>query len=202
MNKDYSVMKAIIEADYTRRVKTFRALPMEGKNVIIGDSLIAYFNLNHYNLNHWVNMGIAGDTTVGVRKRLDAVIRLEPPKVILSIGSNNLVLTDLSVEESVKEIIFLYQELSRHATVYVLSITPVNETIKKANHLYIADRSNQEIQMMNRKLSEVLKDRLIDVSTPLLDESGLLCEELTTDGIHLNHEGYLILIKTLENILF
>lgn len=194
-------MKKIIEADYMRKVKTFRALPIEGKHVIIGDSLIAYLNLNRYNLNHFVNMGIAGDTTIGVKKRLDAVERLQPQKVILSIGSNNFVLTDLTIEESVQEIIGIYQALSKFSKTYVLSITPVNGIIEKANHNYIAFRSNEDINLMNKKLSEILKNDFIDVASPLTDSSGLLCEDLTTDGIHLNHEGYLQLIKTLKHVL-
>lgn len=201
MDKDYSEMKRIIEADYTRRVKTFRALPFEDKNIIIGDSLIAYLNLNHYQLTHWVNMGIAGDTTVGVSKRLDAVKRLRPKKVILSIGSNNLVLTDMSIAETVDHIMDIYEDLSQDSSIYVLSITPVNEKVKQAKQIYIAGRSNLDIKAINQELSNRLKDRFIDIAKPLTDDQGLLREDLTTDGIHLNHEGYLIMLKKLQTIL-
>lgn len=202
MEKDQSVMKKIIEEDYMRRVKTFRALPIEDKNVILGDSLVAYLNHRLYHLNDWVNMGIAGDTTVGVLNRLDAVIRLKPRKVILSIGSNNLVLTDLTIDESIDQILEIVSTLQEFSDVYVLSITPVNSKTKLAKELYIAGRTNDDVNQMNQKLKLKLKNHYIDIASALKDQDGLLREELTTDGIHLNHEGYIIMIEKLSTILF
>ena len=140
MSNDQTLMKAIIKADYTRRVKTFRALPIEGKDIMIGDSMIAYLNLNHVGFSDWINMGIAGDTTDGVLDRLDAVIRQRPSKVVLSIGSNDLVLTSYTTDEIINNIKRISDILSSYAAVYLLTLTPVNERDPKAVHAYIAGR--------------------------------------------------------------
>ena len=55
---------------------------------------------------------------------------------------------------------------------------------------------------MNQKLAYKLKNQYIDIARAMKDHEGLLREELTTDGIHLNHEGYQIMIDMLSTILF
>jgi len=55
--------------------------------------------------------------------------------------------------------------------------------------------------MLNQRLKEIFTDHVIDVHTPLLDEQGLLNERLSKDGIHLNHEGYHLFLKSIKNRL-
>jgi len=201
MSNDQTLMKAIIKADYTRRVKTFRALPIEGKDIMIGDSMIAYLNLNHVGFSDWINMGIAGDTTEGVLDRLDAVMRQQPKRVILSIGSNDLVLTDFTLDEIIEHIKKIVEILSAHSTVYLLTLTPVNERDPKAIQAYIAGRKNQDIFTINQKLISIFSTQVIDTCTPLLNHENRLHLDYSKDGIHLNEEGYKNFIKTIKNAL-
>ena len=201
MSNDQTLMKAIIKADYTRRVKTFRALPIEGKDIMIGDSMIAYLNLNHVGFSDWINMGIAGDTTDGVLDRLDAVIRQRPSKVVLSIGTNDLVLTSYTTDEIINNIKRISDILSSYAAVYLLTLTPVNERDPKAVHAYIAGRKNKDIFEINEKLKDHFSRQLIDTCTPLLNQENRLDLAYSKDGIHLNEEGYKVFIKTIQNAL-
>lgn len=197
-----TIMKAIIRADYERKVKAFRSLPIEARNIIVGDSMIAYLNINHYGLNDWINMGIAGDTTIGLIERLDAVIRQKPKRVIISIGSNDLVLSQLTHDEIIENIKQIVTMLSKESEVFILTLTPINDTIKTANHTYIAGRKNEDISIINRSLINLFKDHMMDVTTSLMDHHQKLDQTYTKDGIHLNHEGYLkfteIIIKRLK----
>ncbi len=201
MSIDLNLMKALIKADYTRRVKTFRALPIEGKDVIIGDSMIAYLNFSQYGLDDFINMGIAGDTTLGVLDRLDAVIRQKPKRIILSIGSNDLVLTAHKPMDILVKITEIYDILSKHAEVLILSLTPVNEDDPKAHKAYIAGRKNEDIHAINISLKEYFKSRLIDTETPLSDTSQKLDIVYSKDGIHLNEKGYQVFVEIIKNAL-
>lgn len=201
MTQDLTIIKALIKADYERKVKAFRSLPIEHKNIIAGDSMIAYMNLNHYGFDEWMNMGIAGDTTEGLMNRLNEIKRQFPKKVIISIGSNDLVLTTLNQQGIIEHIKKIYDELSKESEVYVLSLTPVNDLLPISNHTFIANRRNKDIQDINQQLKAYFQTCFIDVSSELLDAHLLLREELTKDGIHLNHEGYLIYAKNIKKQL-
>ena len=197
MKQDLLGVKKLIEMDYARKVKTFRALPIEKKNIIIGDSMVAYINLSQYGLD-LINMGIAGDTTIGVIERLDAVLRIKPEIVFVNVGSNDLVLTHHSLEEIVLNIKRIFEKLSTFSKVYILSLTPVNESVEDVNLLYVGGRKNEDIYAINQKLRMLFKDCYIDTSDILKDESLKLNKAYTTDGIHLNHQGYSIWIEKIK----
>lgn len=200
MKQDLLGVKKLIEMDYARKVKTFRALPIEKKNIIIGDSMVAYINLSQYGLD-LINMGIAGDTTIGVIERLDAVLRIKPEIVFVNVGSNDLVLTHHSLEEIVLNIKRIFEKLSTFSKVYILSLTPVNESVEDVNLLYVGGRKNEDIYAINQKLRMLFKDCYIDTSDILKDESLKLNKAYTTDGIHLNHQGYSIWIEKIKNLV-
>lgn len=200
MKQDLLGVKKLIEMDYARKVKTFRALPIEKKNIMIGDSMVAYINLSQYGLD-LINMGIAGDTTIGVIERLDAVLRIKPEIVFVNVGSNDLVLTHHSLEEIVLNIKRIFEKLSTFSKVYILSLTPVNESVEDVNLLYVGGRKNEDIYAINQKLRMLFKDCYIDTSDILKDESLKLNKAYTTDGIHLNHQGYSIWIEIIKNLV-
>jgi len=199
MPKMFDLQK-LIDLDYERKVSTFRALPITGKDIILGDSMISLLNLRKYDLGDWINMGIAGDTTEGVMKRLDAVHRQKPKRVILNIGSNDLVRLNRSPNEIILAITSIVQSLALHAKVWVLTLTPINDQLDLSNHTYIAGRKNADILDINQKLKETSLN-IIDTATPLMDSSLSLHENLTSDGIHLNDRGYQIFIQTLKTSL-
>lgn len=190
MTDEFLIMKQLIKADYERKVKAFRLLPVEGKPIFAGDSMIAYFNLSRYGFDNYINMGIAGDTTTGLMKRLDAIVRQKPPYVIIHIGSNDLVLEQLAANEIVQRIEHIVDELSMTSTVYVISLTPVNPHVENVNHTHIGGRKNEDINAINQQLKSLYQTNYIDAHTHLLQSNSLLNEDYTKDGIHLNHIGY------------
>ncbi|MDY0294793.1 MAG: GDSL-type esterase/lipase family protein, partial [Acholeplasmataceae bacterium] len=165
------------------------------------DSMIAYFNLNHYGFSDWSNMGIAGDTTQGLIDRLDAIQRQNPQRVIISMGSNDLVLSNLNKEKIVENMRQIHLEISKLSEVFILSLTPVNDKVEIANHSYIAGRKNEDILMINNMLNEEFKDHFIDVSTSLMNHQRMLNEAFTKDGIHLNQTGYHVFTEIIKKRL-
>lgn len=200
---DLENLKKTIEEDYARKVNTFRLLPITGKDILIGDSMIAFMLMRKYGFDGWQNMGIAGDTTIGVMNRLDAVIRQKPKRVILSIGSNDLVLTNDTIDEITSRIHDLVLVLkSHHIDVYYLLVTPVCPRCEGANHLYIGGRTNEDIIKLNQSIKKALhQDKIIDTYSPFVNRQIEMSPIYSRDGIHLNDLGYQLFSKTIHDAL-
>lgn len=201
--KSISEMKTIIDAEYQRYRHRFQKITRKHHIVLLGDSMIAYLPLRTFGLEDEIeNLGIPGDTTIGVMKRLMDLDRIAPTRVILNIGSNDLVLTDLSPDQIVKNILAIKDQLeSKGIPVTVVSTTPVllNSTLSNMN--YIQHRTNQDLKNINQMLSDALpKSSFVDVFHVLLGEDNQLNETYTTDGIHLNQKGYTIYLSQLNLI--
>lgn len=205
MKIDIEKMKEIIHEDYKRKIKKFSEMIEKNKVIIVGDSMVAYLNLNRFGLSdEIINQGIAGDTTIGVINRLDLVIRLNPSIVILSIGSNDMVLTDLSLIETVENVIKIKEmiEEKTSAKVYIMNLTPVLRDHEISNMDYISNRINQNIKVINEELKKrISKSLYFNIFDELIDQNGNLDLKYTTDGIHLNHQGYEIYTKFLKQII-
>jgi lysophospholipase L1-like esterase len=204
MDNSIENMKKIIKEDYDRKVKKFGEIHDTGKVIIIGDSMVAYLNLNQYGLKDVINQGIAGDTTPGVIKRLDMVTRLKPSIVILNIGSNDIVLTELSYLETVDHIIKIKEDIESktYALVYVMNLTPVLRDHEITNATYVSHRTNKDILKINNELKKRLhKEDHINIFDKLIDSDGNLDTRYTTDGIHLNHLGYEIYTHLIHEII-
>lgn len=205
MDKDLVIIKAIIEADYQRHIKRFDASFETSDILFLGDSMMAYAPLKKMNLSHLINQGIPGDTTIGVIKRLSYVYKAKPKIVFLHIGSNDLVLSNLSKNEIIENIQKIILELKNNGIfVYLLSITPILSNHQKTNQTYVKKRSNEEIDGLNEKL-RILRgvNQYIDVNSALKDDQNQLHEQYTTDGVHLNQSGYDIFFQTIQqNISF
>jgi lysophospholipase L1-like esterase len=200
--KDLSVMKQVIQKDYERHREKFKGLTSKHKIILLGDSMIAYLPMRFFGIEEIVlNLGIPGDTTIGVLNRLDDVTRLEPTRVILNIGSNDLVLTDLSLDQTVSNIMMIRETLeSKGIPVTIVSMTPVLTGHVLSNMDYIRNRTNAELSYINTRLSLLLPmDAYVDVYPSLLEEQQLK-PSYTTDGIHLSKEGYAIYLSKLNLI--
>ncbi|MBU1142605.1 MAG: hypothetical protein KKH92_03060 [Firmicutes bacterium] len=200
-----SDIKKIIEEDYQRKVKKFEQMSEQGKATLIGDSMVAYLNLSKFGLEkEMINQGIAGDTTLGVLNRVHLVSRLNPKIVIISVGSNDMVLTDLTFDETVKNILKVKKEIESdtNAKVYVMSLTPVLRDHEITNSMYVSNRTNQDISYINHQLKERINEtEFINIYDDLIDNDGNLNYHYTTDGIHLNHKGYEHYTKHIKNII-
>lgn len=190
MQQTIEDIKKLIKKDYEQKIKTFQKITMEYHDVFIGDSMISFFNLGHYGFNHAFNMGIPGDTTLGVLKRIHLLEPLNPKRVFLSVGSNDLVLTNHDIDTIFHQIITMKKTIDTFAKCYVLLITPVNPDDTKANHAYIAGRRNEDIIAINEGIKQHLLTDVIDVYTPLIDDKKRLNVIYSKDGIHINYEGY------------
>lgn len=175
---------------YLDRKSLFDILP-SSKNAVIflGDSLTNRCEWSELFGNQNIkNRGVNGDNTYGILKRLNQITNLQPQKIFIMIGIN-----DLIAKEKPDKIIYKYRLILRDINqsipgtqVFVQSILPVNNRLK-----LIAD--NNEIIALNNKiriLAEEFKYKYIDLYSTF-STNNQLTELYTNDGIHLNGIGYL-----------
>lgn len=205
MSEKRENIKAIIKADYENKVKKFKQQNETQKVIFLGDSIVAYFPLKKFHLeNTVVNHGIPGDTTPGVLNRLTETIRLEPRHVILSVGSNDLVLTNLSVDETIKNIIEIKKKIEKETQkkVYIMSLTPMLKDHALTNIDYVEGRTNEQHLNINDQLRKRINaPEFIDLYQLFLGDDSQLSPDLTTDGIHLNEKGYQIYFDAIKHLL-
>jgi lysophospholipase L1-like esterase len=205
MKKDMTILKAIIDADYKRHIKKFEQIDESKDLILLGDSMMAYFPTKAFNLEeNLLNFGIPGDTTIGVLNRVHQVIKLKPKYVILNIGLNDFVLTNLSHKESLENILDIRHQILEgcpDTLVYVTSLTPINQKDFK-DQTYLLNRDPQDAIDLNNMLKDKIDNQFfINIYDELIDEQKDLKLAYTRDGIHLNQKGYQIYLKMIKEIL-
>jgi lysophospholipase L1-like esterase len=163
----------------------------KGGIVFLGDSITEE--------SHWSelfgdcrirNRGIGGDTTRNLLDRVDQVYALEPGKIFLMVGVNDLN-TGVPQEETLANYRSLFDGFAQRlplTRIYVQSVLPVGED-------WMGGASNGGIARLNAALAAESVRRgytWIDLNGRFRDEHGALRAGLSNDGIHLMGEGYRI----------
>jgi lysophospholipase L1-like esterase len=131
------------------------------------------------------NRGIGGDTSAGVLRRLDEVIKLRPLAVFLMIGVNDIAsgIPPERIAENVSEIVDRLGKANIQVFLsYVLPVTPAH-----------AHRFNGRVGELNQALSKIVERTgvaTLDLRPLVRDANGSLRDEFSTDGLHLSTEGY------------
>jgi lysophospholipase L1-like esterase len=115
------------------------------------------------------------------------------------IGTNDIG-SGVSKEEivnNIKKIISMIKEKKPNTKIYLETIYPVNNNKRKQDNM----RNNKIISDINNELKEYCENSdiyFIDVYSHLVDESNMLKDEYTGDGLHLNNLGYEEVTKVLK----
>ena len=196
-----------------QRIETFNTLNRLAEKkaiILVGDSLTEGFPIQemYRSFIPIYNRGIGGDTTRDVLNRLQvSIFDLEPRKVFLWIGTNDLAVEQGevigSIVKRIKEICGSIHTRLPQTQIYLLSICPVNTTHDPKIQLQIvANRTNADIQALNallKQLADGMEITYIDLYTPLADSEGSLRIVYTTEGLHLNAEGYCVVLSILKD---
>jgi lysophospholipase L1-like esterase len=171
-------------ANYAHRQSLFQLLPKRtGTLVFAGDSLTQGCEWGEFYPGA-INRGIGGDTSVGLLHRISTITELQPRAVFLMIGSNDLFNLHLRPEQSVanvQAIVAQVRQSSPATPVFIQSILPtwrVKENIQSRN-------VNQGL----RSLADGKHVFFLNFYSAFL-KGELLDPELTSDGLHLNGQGY------------
>ncbi len=195
-------LSMLLENGFTFKINAFskqNKFVKSGGIVFVGDSITQDYNVYEYFSDlHVYNRGIGGDTTVGLKTRLDvSVFDLKPKTVILMIGTNDLALlktTPETVAQNIKEIIETIKNQLPDTKIILQSIYPVNETMSP---MTVLPRKNADIIKINQILAQLQKVIYVDVYSHLLKD-GKLNPAYSVEGLHLNEQGYEVITNLLK----
>jgi lysophospholipase L1-like esterase len=145
------------------------------------------------------NRGVGGDTVAGVLGRIDEILESKPRKLFLLIGANDLAsaVPDAQYIRHYRALLERIRKDSPETVVNVLAIFPVNMTFP-IQPTY----DNARVVEANRKLKELVAEfpgvRFLDLTKLLVDDGGSLRREFSTDGMHVNVDGYLAIREALK----
>lgn len=181
------------EANATARKKPDRLM------VMAGDSISLWFPPDLLPSDRtWLNQAISGETTIGLLRRLSLFADTEPQAIFVMIGINDLLkdTDDQEVLRNYEEIITALKQDHPKAKIIVQSILPrAKEKVTVVNAQQVLDLSNERIYQVNRRLATIAQQKkvaFLDLQPLFTDNEGFLRPELTTDGLHLNQQGYLV----------
>lgn len=179
--------------------RTMAAKNPDHLSVLLGDSLSLWFPGELMpGRRVWINQSISGEKTRGLLNRLDFLRDNDVEAVFLMIGIN-----DLIWGESDEEILANYREIVRRlkqahpkTQIVVQSILPHGgEESSWESRDKLAALPSERIQRMNDALKAIAADNqayYLDLYPIFVTGDGTLRPDLTTDGLHLNRQGYLV----------
>jgi lysophospholipase L1-like esterase len=172
--------------------------------VFLGDSMIDYWGTKAgvwFPNQTWINRGIGGQTTsqILLRERADA-LSLHPKAIVIEGASNDMRLGFSN--EQIRDNIVSMAELAHthHISVFVAGMTPVCNCFRDLSGL----RTVERIHKLNLLLEQACREAhwaYLDFNSPLADSSGHMRKELTTDGVHPNAAGYVLLAQVVNQKL-
>ena len=173
-------------ANYAHRQSLFELLPEPKDRIVFaGDSLTQDCEWGEFYPGA-LNRGIGGDTSAGLVKRIGTITELSPRAVFLMIGSNDLFNLGLSPRETIENIRSAVAEIHRvspHAPIYLESNLPTSD-VRKNIH-------GRAVNEGLRALADGKTVIYVDLYRAFLD-GDTLSSKLTSDGGHLNGDGYIL----------
>lgn len=181
---------------YMERMAFFRANPLQkGQVIFLGNSLTQGGKWDvYFPVQNPVNRGISGDNTLGMLGRLHEIIDSRPSKLFLLAGINDISLnrTNDKIMTGIKSIIYQVKAGSPGTKIYVQSLLPINNSPNRYKRML--DKEKQ-IEELNKELQEFCdKENIlfINIYPAFLGGERLLNARYTTDGLHLNDDGYAV----------
>jgi len=169
----------------------------ERLTILVGDSLSLWFpsKLLPWDRN-WLNQGISGETTVGLLKRLYLFDSTRPETIFVMIGINDLLhgVDNRRILANQRKIISQLRTVHPGSQIVVQSILPHSgESANWEGRDRLLQLSNSRIRKVNRSLKALADAEgafYLNLYPLFTDAQGFLRSELSTDGLHLNDEGY------------
>lgn len=186
-------------AQLGREAEAAAANQPERLTVLAGDSLTMWFPPQLLPpAQTWLNQGISGETSTGLLKRLQLFDRVKAETIFLMIGINDLIrgVGEDTILANHRQMIRDLRWLHPHAKIVVQSILPHGgEQASWEGRDRLLAISNSEIYDLNQRLREIANSEnvlYLDLYPLFTDAGGNLRRELSTDGLHLNEQGYLV----------
>ena len=154
--------------------------------VLLGDSIALWYPPDQMGGDRfWLNQGISGDTTTGILNRLSLLDKTQPNTIHLMAGINDLRrgATDAEIVNNLTQIMRRLKQSHPNTKIYIHSILPTR----------LAAIPNSRIRWLNYNIASAAQQenvQFLNLHPAFSDIAGDLRRDLTTDGLHLNPQGY------------
>lgn len=180
-------------------IKEFSNKPHKTEIIFIGDSHIQQFANKELIIKESVNIGVSGQTTVGLIKTLEKIDwQISGEKLLLLIGYNDFKYR--SKDETLKKLSLTINLLKHklnlnNQDIYLLSLLPVDK-----NRAVV----NEKISILNKQIKAKSKEigfNYLDINSLFIINNRQDTQYFKKDLVHLNAEGYLKLSTYLNSEL-
>lgn len=202
---------AKLDREKLRRYRELNAAAPKGQTVCAGSSLMENFPINELLMNMGstkkvYNRGMSAYTIEQYGEVLDIVLDLEPSRLFINIGSNDLSLPGDTIGNMIAKYRALLQRIMAalpDCAITLLAFYPCREEGGAPMEDRVP-RTMVNVNLANQRvkaLAQELGCAYLDCNAPLLDEEGFLREEYGIDPIHFSPAGYVEVLKILEPYL-
>lgn len=167
--------------------------------ILAGDSLSLWFGPDLLPTGRtWLNQGISGETSGGLLHRLQLFDQTQPQTIWVMIGINDLIrgVKDEVILDNQREIIRYLRRNHPQTEIVMQSILPhAGSQATWEGRDRLRSIANSRIRELNRQLAAIADQEgayYLDLHPLFTDAQGQLRSDLTTDGLHLNPQGYLV----------
>ena len=184
-----------LQSKYNKIKKTRKSI------ILFGDSMTELFKKYLHESDSIKNMGISGDFTEGLLKRIDNVTKYQPEKIFIMIGINDIV-EKVPLSEIETNYLKIYDILKKYCPKTKIYFESTLPTRNLNSLLHSSKDINKTVIELNTFLQNTAKEKnciFINMYSAFVDNHNYLRKELTTDGVHLNKAGYLIWQSYIKN---
>lgn len=179
---------------YYQKVSLFEQLPVSSEDILfVGDSITDGAEWSELFADARIkNRGISGDTVAGVAARLPSLLKSQPDRIFLMIGTNDVKFekSDEAIASRIAAVIGTIRKESPRTVVFLQSLLPMNPSFSDHKQHVRQWRRIPRINLLLKDAAETAQIRYIDLYSAFADENGRLKEEYTNDGLHLTGNGY------------
>ena len=211
-NKEMMEFFASVTRDKLRSYRELNAAAPKGQTVCAGSSLMERFPINELLMNMGstkkvYNRGMSAFTIDQYDEVLDIVLDLEPSKLFINIGSNDLSIPGDTIGNLITKYRALIQRIQKtlpQCAITMMAFYPCREEDPGYPTDGRVPRTMANVNLANEKVKELAEElgcAYLDCNAPLLDEEGFLKKEYETDPIHFSPNGYMEVLKILEPYL-
>ncbi|OKH49207.1 lysophospholipase [Phormidium tenue NIES-30] len=192
---DYEQWVALLAAEAEAMV----AIDAPSQTVLLGDSLTLWFPANMLpGRRTWLNQAISGEKSTGLRDRLYLLDNTSPEAVFIMVGINDLIWggSEADLVYNVRKMVDYLHRTHPQTRVVVQSILPHGgEMATWEGRDRLVAVSPDQIRTVNAQLKAVAAEtgaEFLDLYPLFTNGDGYLRADLTTDGLHLNQDGYMV----------
>jgi lysophospholipase L1-like esterase len=201
-------VSAVEIAAKTEAYKAMNGHAQRGQTVFAGDSITEGYRVAEWFAGYTaetgqqvLNRGINAETSAQLLARwADTVLALEPSRIVLLIGTNDLAkgAEPEAVAANVKAMLAAAKQAVPDCRVIVQAVYPINPgavggIIRLA---MVGKKSPAKIARLNALLADAAKEAgatFLDLTPALAGPDGLLDARLAIDGLHPNAAGYAVI---------